>query len=326
MPAKKPDGHEPASRTGLVYEDIYLRHDTGWGHPEQPARLTAIMERLRNSGLLSQLQRIPPLSASEATPWIREIHTVEYIARVNHDCKHGAAYIDTLDAPVCAASFDVAVAAVGGTLAAADAVMQSRVRNAFCAVRPPGHHSLADTAMGFCLFNNVAITARYLQKKHGVPKVLIVDWDVHHGNGTQGAFYDDPTVLYFSVHRYPFYPGSGAACEKGREKGIHATVNSPLAIGSGNKDFQDAFQYKLLPAANAFQPDFVLISAGFDAHANDPLGGMAVTEEGYGRLTRMVRDLAEKFCAGRLVSVLEGGYDLDGLAGSVEKHIRVLME
>ena len=180
--------------------------------------------------------------------------------------------------------------------------------------------------MGFCLFNNVAIAARYIQKKHKLAKILIVDWDVHHGNGTQEMFYDDPTVLYFGVHQYPFYPGTGSAAEKGAGKGLNYTVNAPLPGGSGDKEFRKVFREKLAPAALRFRPDFVLISAGFDAHEDDPLGGMKVTARGYGELTRMVKELAEKCCKGRIVSLLEGGYDLDGLAASVEAHIRALME
>jgi acetoin utilization deacetylase AcuC-like enzyme len=180
--------------------------------------------------------------------------------------------------------------------------------------------------MGFCLFNNIAIGTRYIQKKHNLAKVLIVDWDVHHGNGTQAAFYDDPSVLYFSVHQYPFYPGTGSAAEKGTGKGLHCTINVPLPAGSTDADYLTVFEEKLKPAALAFRPDFVLISAGFDAHEHDLLGGMRVTTQGFARLSRIVKDIAEKCCEGRLVSTLEGGYELDELAASVEAHIRVLME
>ncbi|MBA7485700.1 Histone deacetylase-like amidohydrolase [subsurface metagenome] len=204
--------------------------------------------------------------------------------------------------------------------------MERRVTNAFCAVRPPGHHALENRAMGFCIFNNVAIGTRYIQAKHNLPKVLIVDWDVHHGNGTQAEFYDDPNVLYFSVHQYPFYPGSGSQAEQGGGKGLLTNINVPLPAGSGDDRYVKAFEEKLVPAASSFSPDFVLVSAGFDAHEGDLLGGMRVTDRGFAKLTQIVKGIAEKCCAGRLVSVLEGGYGLEGLAASVEAHIRVLMQ
>jgi len=313
-----------APKTGFLHDEIYLRHQTGTGHPEKPQRLAAIIRRLKANGLLSQLTALA--SAPASPEWLTAIHTPQYVERVRTSCKNGAPYLDSGDTPISSESYEVAVVAVGGVLSAIDAVMEGKVRNAFCAVRPPGHHALKDRAMGFCLFNNVAIAARYVQKRHNCHKVLIVDWDVHHGNGTQAAFYDDPTVLYFSVHRSPFYPGTGSEAEKGSGNGLGLTVNAPLAAGSGDKDYQRVFQEKLMPAAFAFHPDFVLISAGFDAHRDDPLGGMNLTAHGYGELTRMVKEISERCCNGRLVSVLEGGYGLEGLSESVEAHLRSLME
>jgi acetoin utilization deacetylase AcuC-like enzyme len=219
----------------------------------------------------------------------------------------------------------VAVAAVGGVLAAVDAVMAGEVRNAFCAVRPPGHHATRDRAMGFCLLNNVAIAARYIQQKHKLEKVLIVDWDVHHGNGTQEAFYEDASVFYFSIHQHPFYPGTGNVDERGAGAGAGSTQNVPLPAGSDDRRYLQEVRDKLVPSAQKFQPDFVLISAGFDAHENDLLGGMSVTTEGFAEMTRVVRQLAEDHCDGRLVSVLEGGYHLDSLAACVEAHLRNLL-
>jgi acetoin utilization deacetylase AcuC-like enzyme len=210
--------------------------------------------------------------------------------------------------------------------AAIDVVMDGKVRNAFCAVRPPGHHALKDKSMGFCLFNNVAIAARYIQKKHKLGKVLIVDWDVHHGNGTQAMFYDDPTVFYFSTHQSPFYPGTGSADETGAGKGLGFTRNVPLAAGGGDAEHKKAFLEQLKPAAAAFQPDFVLVSAGFDSAKGDLLGRMNVTPEGFAELTRIVKGVAEQYCQGRLVTLLEGGYNLESLAASAEAHVRVLME
>jgi len=311
-------------RTGLVYDDVFLRHDTGPGHPERPERLTAIVDRLRRNGLMERLTVLPVEPAP--LEWLTTVHSARYVERVRESCAQDLPWLDSVDTPISAESYEVALAAVGGVLAATDAVAEGRVRNAFCAVRPPGHHALAERSMGFCLFNNVAVAARYAQRRHNLRKVLIVDWDVHHGNGTQAAFYDDPTVLYFGVHQHPFYPRTGAESETGAGKGLGLTVNVPLPAGSGDAAFIDAFRERLRPAALAFRPDLVLISAGFDAHRDDPIGGMAMTPEGFADLTRITKEIAETCCEGRLVSVLEGGYDLEGLAESVEAHVRVLME
>jgi len=318
---------QPESRTGFVYHDIYGKHDTGAGFPESPQRLTAIVSRLREKGLIgSSVRMITPESPADTREWITAIHTSEYVKRVRKSCEEGVKYLDSPDVPISSESYEVAVAAVGGVLYAIDEVMSGGIRNAFCAVRPPGHHALADKAMGFCIFNNVAIGARYIQKKYGLPKVLIVDWDVHHGNGTQDAFYDDPTVLYFSTHQYPFYPGTGSKEEKGSGKGSGYNINVPLPSGRGDEEYIKIFEEILKPAAMKYKPDFILISAGFDAHIDDPLGGMRITSDGFAKLTAIVKEIAEKCCEGRLVSVLEGGYDLDGLADSVEAHILVLQK
>jgi len=313
-----------AAKTGLVTSDIYLRHDTGQGHPERPQRLTAIVERLEAQGLLSRLERLKPSSTAE--PWLTTVHTAAYVERIQAACREGIATVDSRDTPVSRESYEAAVAAVGGVIAAVDAVIDGKVRNAFCAVRPPGHHAMKDRAMGFCLFNNVAIAARYAMKKHNLKRVLIVDWDVHHGNGTQAAFNDDPSVLYFSVHQHPFYPGTGTADEKGEGKGFGTKINVPLPAGSGDEEYQNAFQRTLRPAALAFQPELVLVSAGFDAYEHDLLGRMKVTPQGFAELTRIVKAIADQCCRGRLVSVLEGGYQLDGLAACVEAHLRTLIQ
>ena len=313
-----------AAKTGLVSDDIYLEHKTTPGHPENPERLVEIIRRLKDDGLYSQLRELKPAGAG--LNWIETVHSPDYIERAKRSCDNGAGYLDSPDVPISGRSYEAAVMAAGGMLAAVDAVTGKKVANAFCAVRPPGHHSLENRAMGFCIFNNVAIGARYIQKKYGLSNVLIVDWDVHHGNGTQAMFYDDPTVLYFSVHQYPFYPGTGSQTETGTGKGLNYTVNVPLPAGSGDSVYLEAFEKKLQPTALAFSPDFVLISAGFDAHENDLLGQMAVTAEGFAKLTEIVKAIALKCCQGRLVSVLEGGYHLGGLAASVQSHIRVLMK
>lgn len=314
---------QSTTKTGLIYDDIYLEHKTTPGHPESPERLIAIIERLKVKGLYSQLLELKPVPA--ALDWIQAVHSLEYIKRAERSCANSAGYLDSPDVPISRRSYEAAVMAAGGVLAAIDAVMEHRVTNAFCAVRPPGHHALENKAMGFCIFNNVAIGTRYIQRKYGLSNVLIVDWDVHHGNGTQAAFYDDPNVLYFSVHQYPFYPGTGSQAEKGSGKGLNYTINVPLPAGSGDSVYLEAFEEKLRPAALAFSPDFVLISAGFDAHEDDLLGGMKVTAQGFAQLTEIVKAIAQKCCDGRLVCVLEGGYHLAGLAASVEAHIRVLM-
>jgi acetoin utilization deacetylase AcuC-like enzyme/formylglycine-generating enzyme required for sulfatase activity len=327
---------ELSSKTGFIYHDIYLQHKTGANHPEAPQRLTAIIKKLKEKGLGehegSPIQFVTPTSLLASPEWLTTIHTPQYVERVKKSCQESAqtpslsAVLDSVDTPISPESYEVAVAAVGGVLSAIDGVMAGKFRNAFCAIRPPGHHALKDRAMGFCIFNNVAIGARYIQKKYGLSKVLIVDWDVHHGNGTQAAFYDDPTVLYFSTHQYPFYPGSGSEGEKGTGKGLGYTINVPLPAGSGDKEYKKAFEEKLRLKAVEFNPDFVLISAGFDAHKDDPLGGMNVTANGFAEMTSIVKGIAERCCEGRLVSVLEGGYSLDGLAESVEAHISVLLD
>ena len=315
---------KPPAPTGFVYGDVYLAHQTSPGHPERPERLTAIVRRLGETGLLARLVSIAPRPAERE--WLTTVHAPEYVDRIARACREGAGHIDTPDVAVSAGSYGAAVQAAGGVLAAVDAVVEGKVRNAFCAVRPPGHHALRDKAMGFCLFNNVAIAARYVQKRHRLARVLIVDWDVHHGNGTQAMFYADPTVLYFGVHQSPFYPGTGSADEKGEGPGLGATVNVPLPAGSGDREFRRAFEESLEPAARSFRPDFVLISAGFDAHEDDTLGGMKVSTEGFADLTRIVKRLAASSAKGRIVSVLEGGYNLDALAASAEAHLRALME
>jgi len=312
-----------SDKTGFVYSEAYLQHDTGGYHPESPERLKAIVERLERDGILTKLVLIEPSSAD--LDWVATIHTRGYIEEVKRACLAGMRFLHSPDTIICARSYDVALLAVGGVLRAIDAVMEGRVKNAFCAVRPPGHHALKNRAMGFCLFNNVAIGARYIQRKYGLTGVLIVDWDVHHGNGTQAAFYDDPTVLYFSVHQYPFYPGTGGSKEKGVGDGEGYTVNLPLPAGSGDEEYVRVFEEILRPKAIQFDPDFVLISAGFDPYDGDPIGEMRVTPEGFADLTRIIKGIAESCCEGRLVSVLEGGYNLKGLAESVEAHISLLM-
>ena len=314
-----------ASRgTGLVYGDIYLQHKVTPGHLETPQRLIAIIDYLKRQKIYARLVLIEPRDAG--IEWLTQIHEAEYVKRAKAACQLGQDQLDSADTPICERSYDAAVAAAGGVMAACDAVMSGKVDNAFCAVRPPGHHALAGKAMGFCIFNNVAVAARYIQKKHKIQRVLIVDWDVHHGNGTQAAFYDDPTVFYFSAHRGAFYPGTGSPSEKGAGKGEGFTMNVEMPSGSGDADYIKVFRDKLLRAAESFKPDFVLVSAGFDAQESDPLGGMKLTPRGYAELTRLVRGIAGRHAHGRLVTVLEGGYNPDNLAAAVGAHLAALME
>lgn len=309
-------------KTGLVYHEDYLRHNAGVGHPERPERLESIMKHLAETKLLEKLVRIEPYPAE--IDWIATIHTRDYIDSIKQACEQGYHHLDA-DTGICPESYQIALLATGGALAAADAVMDNKINNAFCAVRPPGHHAEKDRARGFCIFNNIAITTRYLQQKYQLEKVLIIDWDVHHGNGTQNSFYDDPTVFYFSIHQWPHYPGSGLQMEKGIGNGEGFTLNVPLSGGHGNEDYIDIFENQLVPAAKKFEPDFILISAGFDGHYQDPLAGMQLTEKGYGQLTQIAVDLADEFCEGRIISLLEGGYNLEMLARSVATHITVLL-
>ncbi len=309
--------------TGLVYHDDYLKHATPPWHPEQPERVAAVAEHLRQTGVCERTTAIEAVPAEVES--IAEVHSPDYIQAVEETSRLGG-LLDAGDTPVCSDSYAVARLAVGGMLAAADAVMAGDVQNAFCVVRPPGHHARPAQGMGFCIFSNVAIAARHLQKRHGLERILIVDWDVHHGNGTQEAFYEDPTVLYFSVHRYGmFFPGSGSAEERGSGAGEGFTINVPLWAGAGGEDFLAAFNEELMPAAEEFRPEFVLISAGFDAHRDDPLGGMALATGDYGTLARVLGDIAEEHCGGRMVAALEGGYNLDALSASVAETLEVFL-
>ena len=310
--------------TGLASSPVFLRHDTGRDHPERPERLTWILDHLEKSGLLGRLLRIEPRPAERS--WIERVHEPAYIDRVAEACRSGARVLDSMDTAIAPASFDAALLAAGAGVAVAEAVLDGRARNGMALVRPPGHHAERSLAMGFCLFNNVAILARWLQEAASIERVLIVDWDVHHGNGTQHMFEQDGSVFYFSVHQWPYYPGTGSAGERGRGPGEGTTLNVPAPPGWGDAEYLRAFADVLAPAASDFDPDFVLISAGFDAHARDPLAMMRVTEEGYRGMTRAVMSLAGDCCGGRVVSLLEGGYDREALPRSVAAHLETLME
>ncbi len=306
-------------KTGYLFDDVFLHHQPGEGHPESPQRLLAIDQALQAMPFFSELVR---LSVREATlEELTRVHTQAYVELVARECAAGRPGLSSGDTDICPASYRVALAAVGGVLAAVDAVFAGTVGRAFCAVRPPGHHAGPGRGMGFCLFNNVALAARHAQKKHGARRVLIADWDVHHGNGTQDTFYSDGSVLFFSSHLSPFYPGTGRTSEIGQGAAAGLIINRPFGAGAGDREIVGAFRAALLPAARAFKPDFTLISAGFDSRKDDPLGGFRLSDDGFRELTRIMLEIAALSGKGRLLSVLEGGYNLAGLAAAVCAHV-----
>jgi acetoin utilization deacetylase AcuC-like enzyme len=306
----------------LLDNQLYMQHITGEGHPERPERLEAVRSALEREGLSKNMPRIEPRLAKDDE--LAAVHSREYISLVRREIGRGNRHLSTGDTVVSSRSLDVALNAAGGVLNAADAIFGGKAKNAFCAVRPPGHHATPTRGMGFCIFNNVALAARYVQKRHGVDRVMIVDWDVHHGNGTQDTFNSDGSVLFFSTHQYPWYPGTGAADERGEGRGKGLIVNCPFDAGAGRSEIYGAFKEKLLPAAEGFKPGLIIISAGFDSRDGDPLGRFRLTDDDFADLTRLILDLAEKHAGGRVLSVLEGGYSLSGLAAGVISHVRTL--
>ena len=307
-------------KTAIVYDDDYLRHDTG-PHPENAERLRRIMETLTEDPIWKELVLLKPRKAP--VECVEYVHPIEYIRAIDQACQKGSGYLDA-DTVVSPHSYWVALLAVGGVLTAVDAVMNSRADNALALVRPPGHHAEPERAMGFCLFNNVAIGARYVQKRYNLSRVAIVDWDVHHGNGTQRIFYSDPSVLYISLHQYPHYPGTGSRGEEGVAEGCGFTLNLPMSAGRGDGEYVTAFEESIVPKLKAFGPHMLFISAGFDGHRDDPLAGMNLTDEGYARMTDILVQFSLNHCEKRIVSVLEGGYNLGTLPGTVLSHIREL--
>ena len=307
--------------TGYVYDPIYLEHDLG-GHPESSRRLKAIRRVLEERGML---ERLTPITA---TPISRErlerVHEPGYIDLVREVAERGGGHLD-MDTYVRPRSYEAALMAAGGLVNAVAAVLDGEVDNAFALVRPPGHHALARRGMGFCLFNNVAVAACYALDERGLERVLIVDYDVHHGNGTQDTFYETPRVLYFSTHQYPYYPGTGHWRETGRGAGEGYTVNVPLAGGVGDAGFAEIYAEVLWPMARRYQPQLILVSAGYDAHWADPLAGMLLSLQGYAQMVRDLKEMAEEFCQGRIVFTLEGGYQLDVLSYGVLNTFRILL-
>ncbi|MFT5289770.1 MAG: acetoin utilization deacetylase AcuC-like enzyme [Planctomycetota bacterium] len=306
---------------GLVTHSACLEHNPGAGHPERPARLRAVLDRLEESGLTSELDSWSPPPATHGD--LITAHTLAHVERVRRACDNAPGAIDE-DTLVSPGSWDAALLAAGSALAAAQRVRDGAWSSAFCAVRPPGHHAERERAMGFCLFNSVAVAAHGILQQ-GLQRVAILDWDVHHGNGTQDIFEADPRVFYASLHQAPLYPGTGAAEERGQGEGEGTTLNVPLPAGSGDQAWRGALEDRVLPALEAFKPEMLFISAGFDAHAQDPLAGCEVSTAGFRSLTSSALELARRVAGGRVVSILEGGYNLEALADSAEAHVEALL-
>jgi acetoin utilization deacetylase AcuC-like enzyme len=310
------------AKTGLVSDPVYRKHKTGSGHPESPERLDAIAEALKAKDIAPHLSAVEPRAATKEQ--ILLCHDEALYDHVVERIGNGAGSLGWADTNVSADSLTAALKAAGGATAAVDAVVAGEVRNAFCAVRPPGHHATPTKSMGFCVFNNIAIAARHAQTQHKLARIVIADWDVHHGNGTQDIFYGDPSVFFFSTHQSPWYPGTGAKSETGRGEGEGFTMNRPFAAGAGRKEILGAFE-ELAERMDDYKPDLVLVSAGFDSRKDDPLGGFTLTDEDFADLTNLLLGVARKHAEGRLVSLLEGGYNLRGLASAAAAHVKALI-
>ncbi len=310
------------AQTAVIYHPDYELHDTGSSHPETRSRARVIYDFIKKSDIEDELAWLEPEPID--LRWIKNNHRLDYINHVENTCLSGESIIDQGDTRACPASFEIARLAAGAAIKGVDSVLNNDYQNAFCCCRPPGHHALHRSAMGFCFFNNIAIAARYAQENYAINKILIIDWDVHHGNGTQDSFYEDSSVFFFSTHQYPFYPGTGAAEEKGAGTGLGYTLNIPMRAGANIESYRHAFNHSLAPAAENFRPELILISAGFDAHQEDPLAAISLEDEDFGELTALIKDIADRFCHGRIVSILEGGYNLSALPRSVYQHLNIL--
>jgi acetoin utilization deacetylase AcuC-like enzyme len=313
-------------KTGYVHDLRYLLHDTGPYHPEMSDRLIVIHEGLRKAGLLEQLTIIP--ASRSDLKWILAVHDHAYVRRFEEVCLAGNRFFDDQDNQICVETFETAFLAVGGILDAVQMMMEKKIDNAFCAIRPPGHHAEVDKALGFCYFNNVAIAARYLQSEWGIERVGIVDFDVHHGNGTEHIFQSDPSVFYYSIHEHPSFafPGTGRAFDEGTLKGFGFTKNSPVLPGRGDDNYKSLITRDLLPAFERFKPEVILVSTGFDAHVGDEMSDMNLTTEGFSWIMETIMALANHHAQGRVVSILEGGYSLKLLPELAANHVSILLK
>lgn len=309
-------------KIATVYHPQYLLHDQGASHPESPDRLRAILSMLKESKLEDQLAKIVAREASFEE--IARVHNADYIKEVAATAKSVATYLDP-DTLANSETYQAALLASGALLAAVERVWEGEFDQAFAMVRPPGHHAERDHAMGFCVFNNIAIAAEHLVCRYGLNRVAIVDFDVHHGNATQHSFYDRSDVFFCSTHQYPFYPGTGAADEVGKGAGRGYTLNFPMSVGCGDEEYRQVFQQGLIPALREYRPEFILVSAGFDAHALDPLGGMRLSDQGFAVMTQEIQSVAQDFCGGKVVYTLEGGYNLKALETSVQRVLELLL-
>jgi acetoin utilization deacetylase AcuC-like enzyme len=312
-------------KTGFLYDPRYLLHDTGPYHPEVPERLEAIYQGIEEAGLLPNLVQIQGERAD--LRWIETVHDVEYIRRFEEVCYAGRKTMDTPDCAMCSDTFETALLASGGVIKAVEMLMQGEIDNAFCAVRPPGHHAETGEAMGFCYFNNVAVAARYLKQQWDIGKVGIIDFDVHHGNGTQHIFEKDPSVFYYSIHQHPSfaYPGTGREFEQGSAEGQGSTKNTPVLPGHGDEEYAHYIKRDLLPAFERFRPEFILVSAGFDAHIDDDMSDVKLSTQAFTWLIETALHLAREHAGGRLISVLEGGYSLKRLPELAANHVSALL-
>ena len=313
-------------KTGFLYDERYLLHITSPYHPEVPDRLKAIYKGISDAGLLPCLKLIRASKADMRH--IETMHQKYYIQRFKQMCNAGIAQMDAPDNQMCAETFEIALLAVGGILDAGRMVMEGEIDNAFCAVRPPGHHAEHDRAMGFCYFANVAILAKYLQTEWDVKKVGIIDFDVHHGNGTQNMFNEDPSVFYYSIHEHPSFafPGTGREFEKGAGAGVGTTRNYPVLPGQGDKEYLKVMQEDWVPAFEKFNPDIIIVSTGFDAHEDDDMSGINLTTQGFSRVMELIVQMADRLTDGKLISVLEGGYALKRLPELAKNHVEILMK